>query len=172
MAIHFAHRISATKLATAVAVVGAAYAQPFRPLVVVGSSMQPTYREGEVLLTVPVEGAIKENDVVIVRRPEGTFIKRVALVEGDKYLQVRVGQEWIDAIFQRPGNRDTAHVLRYAAIPKGYVYVLGDNLKNSIDSRTFGPVPISQIQAKVYQGRSSPRSTWRADPADVAKVGT
>jgi signal peptidase I len=34
-------------------------------------------------------------------------------------------------------------------VPRGYVYVLGDNSENSDDSRRFGPVEKSVIMYKV-----------------------
>lgn len=33
-------------------------------------------------------------------------------------------------------------------IPKGHVWLLGDNPEESIDSRHYGPVPIGLIQGK------------------------
>ena len=34
-------------------------------------------------------------------------------------------------------------------VPRGMVFVLGDNRSNSIDSRKFGPVPESRIKGRV-----------------------
>lgn len=33
-------------------------------------------------------------------------------------------------------------------VPKGHVWLEGDNSENSIDSRTYGPVPIGLIQSR------------------------
>lgn len=35
-------------------------------------------------------------------------------------------------------------------VPKGHVWLEGDNSDNSIDSRTFGPVPIGLIQSRAF----------------------
>ena len=36
------------------------------------------------------------------------------------------------------------------AIPAGHVWIQGDNLSNSIDSRYYGPVPESYIEGRVF----------------------
>jgi signal peptidase I len=43
------------------------------------------------------------------------------------------------------------------ALPEGMYFVAGDNRGNSLDSRIFGPVSISQIRAKVL---AQIRLTW------------
>lgn len=35
-------------------------------------------------------------------------------------------------------------------VPEGYVFLVGDNRQASLDSRTFGPVPESQVLGKVF----------------------
>ncbi|KAG6845967.1 hypothetical protein H0H87_011015 [Tephrocybe sp. NHM501043] len=40
----------------------------------------------------------------------------------------------------------TEHVV----VPKGHVWVIGDNATLSRDSRVYGPVPISLIQARLF----------------------
>ena len=37
----------------------------------------------------------------------------------------------------------------YDKIPKGHMWIEGDNRSNSVDSRTYGPVPMGLIEAKV-----------------------
>ena len=38
---------------------------------------------------------------------------------------------------------------KYIRIPKGYVWLAGDNMSNSTDSREYGPVPVGLIKGKV-----------------------
>lgn len=44
-----------------------------------------------------------------------------------------------------------------AQVPKGHVWVAGDNMSNSIDSRHYGPVPIAMIRGKATYDVSSSR---------------
>ncbi len=44
---------------------------------------------------------------------------------------------------------DTHPFHRYRVIPKGQVWLAGDNASNSRDSRTYGPVPLGLLQGRV-----------------------
>ena len=35
-------------------------------------------------------------------------------------------------------------------VPKGHVWVEGDSAEDSVDSRSFGPIPYSLIQSRVF----------------------
>lgn len=132
----------------------AIYAQPMRPLVFVGQSMSPTYHNGEVTMTVPFDGAVKRGDVVVIEREGETIVKRVALVPGDPIMQVRsLSGTWRDAFCLGQLKPEKRNRVRHTVVPEGMVYVLGDNLQGSTDSRAFGPVQLSQITRKVYGAR-------------------
>lgn len=54
-----------------------------------------------------------------------------ALTEGDsEVVGLREGGEWIE-------------------VPKGSVWLAGDNLSNSTDSRDYGPVPLAMIRGRL-----------------------
>ena len=38
----------------------------------------------------------------------------------------------------------------HARVPKGHVWLLGDNASNSTDSRTYGAVPAAMIKGRVF----------------------
>jgi len=48
-------------------------------------------------------------------------------------------------------------VLRGAQVPKGHMWLLGDNLENSSDSRSYGAVPIAMLYGHVWM-RVRPRA--------------
>ena len=107
-----------------------------------GVSMLPTFKNGRRVLVSKaywLVGPIKDNDIVVSKDPggPGTIIKRV----------YRLGGESVDY----PHYPDTVPLFmgREYRVPKGYVYLLGDNPPFSEDSRRFGPVPIDKILGKV-----------------------
>ena len=50
-------------------------------------------------------------------------------------------------------------------IPPGHVWLSGDNPKNSLDSRTYDPVPMALLQKKVLF-RLSPHPFWFVQAVD------
>ncbi len=74
--------------------------------------------------------APRKGDMVVFRFPRDPsrdFLKRVTALAGAK---VKVKGKPI-------------------TVPRGHVFVLGDNRDNSLDSRHFGPIPISSIKGRV-----------------------
>jgi len=139
----------AVKVGVTCAIAGLAYVQPYRPMVVVGHSMEPTYSNHSVVLTKPVQAdQIKEGDVVVINMSSGPIVKRIAFGPGDKFLQAFLDGHWVDLIYVRPTTRKSLSMGRWRefTIPDGMVYVLGDNQAVSYDSKQFGCVPMSRIQ--------------------------
>lgn len=129
--------------------------QTYRPMVFVGESMSPTYQNHEITLTEPFSGRPYQGEVVTMQEDGSTIVKRIAYVPGDHYYQVRVGSEWEDATTYNLGRNPGrfANMIRKVTVPQGYVYVLGDNQTVSVDSRTFGFVPIANIQRQLVDQR-------------------
>jgi len=113
----------------------------FRVVVIEGHSMEPTYYHGQrVLMTWSywLFGPIRKGDVVVIDLPGGArLIKRVVALGGEEVPR----QYWGPAIW-RMGTR----------VPPGYVYVVGDNLGRSEDSRQLGPFPLEQVEGKIVGG--------------------
>ena len=113
----------------------------FRVVVIEGRSMEPTYHHGQrVLMTWAywLFGPIRKGDVVVIVLPGGArLIKRVVALGGEEIPR----QYWGPSVW-RIGTR----------VPPGYVYVVGDNLERSEDSRQLGPFPMAQVQGKIVGG--------------------
>jgi len=84
-----------------------------------------------------------------------TFIKRVVAVGGDT-LAIRNGRvirngRLADEPFIQPcaggSGCDFPEPIR---IPKGYVFLMGDNRGSSDDSRFWGPIPVSRVIGKAF----------------------
>lgn len=134
-----------------------AVAQPLRPLVVVGNSMAPTYRSGEWLWTKPIDRTLQRGDVVLADSPNGPVIKRVVLLPGDRRLQWQSPSGWLDlTTVGTPlrGRKPIFGRIRTRVVPAGTVFLLGDNVMSSVDSREFGPVEVEKIRRLVVDARS------------------
>lgn len=110
-----------------------------------GESMLPTLHPGQRVLTCHAYwliGAVKPNDIIVLKeeKTSGYFIKRVLGLPGDKIPWSLAPREW-------PLEKGEY------IVPEGRIYVVGDNLNHSDDSRKFGAFLQSNILGKVLIGR-------------------
>ena len=127
----------------------------FQIALVHGSSMNPSFHNGQVILVARsywLDHPIKPGDVVLVRHDGEVLIKRVYRLGGEPVNPRRI----FGAKLQRLPAMGIFYNLIYRngpttayLVPKGYAVVLGDNASVSVDSRQFGPVPISSIIGRV-----------------------
>ena len=63
---------TAIKTGVAFAITGVAVLQPYRPMIFMGSSMEPTYSNQAIVLTKPTEpGDLKHGEVVVIEMDSG-----------------------------------------------------------------------------------------------------
>ena len=83
-----------------------------------------------------------------------SYIKRVIAIEGDK-VEIKDGHVFInDKLLSEPYLSDgvvteATGVFNNFVVPKGYVFLMGDNRSGSMDCREFGCIPVSKIESKV-----------------------
>ncbi|MGI8924998.1 MAG: signal peptidase I [Fimbriimonadales bacterium] len=121
----------------------AVFAFNFQTVIVAGNSMLPTLRDRERLLVCKalwLVGPPRESDIVVVRTgtTEEFIVKRVIGVAGTIVPAMLAPMGW------NVGQGDYR-------VPEGKVYIVGDNLDGSEDSRTFGPVLVSDVLGKVVR---------------------
>ncbi|WP_052045239.1 signal peptidase I [Caloranaerobacter azorensis] len=126
-----------------------------------GCSMLNTINDDDRLLINKLSYIYKKpsrGDVIVFKPPlknrEGElFIKRVIALEGEKFKIIGNHVYINGELLMERYIDDEKYIKRdynilQGIVPKGYVFVLGDNRNNSNDSRTFGFVPIENIVGK------------------------
>ena len=126
---------------------------------VIGSSMYPTYVDGQRVIAITPFNGVTYGDVVVTDDNNGTgdpLIKRVIAVSGDVILIDEDGSILIN------GNKikdyvDLPEFTKYGdteyplVVPEGMVFLMGDNREVSLDSRykKVGCIPFYDIVGKV-----------------------
>lgn len=143
----------------------------FSIVIVNGNSMFPNLKENEALIINKTNiNDIKKGQIVIFKEPNLTTnnivakndfkniycIKRVIAVGGE-YIEFKndsvyingeqLKEKYINSGMKTFQNNET---INNFIIPEHYVFVMGDNRTNSLDSRNFGCIPISQIKGHVF----------------------
>jgi signal peptidase I len=83
----------------------------------------------------------------VVKPAQTEFVKRVIGLPGDR-LEARNGNVYVNGSllvepYLPPGVRTLN--LEQTTVPKGMLFVMGDNRTGSSDSRVFGPIPESSV---------------------------
>ena len=133
-------------------------ASPLTLTVVRGHSMEPTLRPGALSLLDRSYYRFHElsrGDIVVLRLRGETLIKRVYALPGERLTLLRYDDDVGNDLLTPP---EAAHLRRLQAagflshgqvisltVPPDHCFVLGDNGPVSVDSRDWGPVPMSAI---------------------------
>lgn len=126
----------------ALAIVSVLMSLLFRVVNVSGESMTNTLQPGERLILSGVYTSPKYGDIVVIHRENDTpLIKRVIGLPGDKiYINDATGivyrnGEALDEPYTRDGYTPSMGLGSAYEVPEGGIFVLGDNRRESLDSR-------------------------------------
>ncbi len=135
--------------------------------VVDGTSMAPNYQPGARLCTARISKPLERGDVVLIDDgEEGYAVKRLIGMPGET-VQIWRGKVFIN---QRmlvepylPKNTFTCPIERKYlganfTVGENEYFVLGDNRRESTDSRTYGPVPRARIKRLIPLPKSFTRA--------------
>ncbi len=122
--------------------------------------MEPTYHNGETVLvwkSVP-RSSLKPGNVIVFRDTNGDeLIKRIAFIQ-PVWKPAAPSGFYIPANGTRPIPYSLLFRLYFESFtvgklpiptPDHIIYVLGDNLRESDDSRRIGPISYAQVLGKV-----------------------
>ncbi|WP_078382810.1 signal peptidase I [Sutcliffiella halmapala] len=142
----------------------------FSNYVVEGHSMNPTLEEGNFLMVnkmVYTFSMPERFDVVVFHQgmSEDDYVKRVIGLPGDK-IEYKKDMLYVnDKLVLEPfirsehlrvfggnftGDFSLQELTGEETVPKGHVFVIGDNRLSSLDSRHFGFIKIEDIVGKVH----------------------
>ncbi|MCM3160481.1 signal peptidase I [Metabacillus litoralis] len=139
----------------------------FAPIVVDGFSMMPTLHTQDRMIVNKLSYKIGEPerfDIVVFHATlEKDYIKRVIGLPGDKveyrddtlyingeaydepYLN-EYKEDLIDGPLTEPFDLDS--IIGQDTVPEGHLFVMGDNRRQSKDSRHIGTIPIEEVMGK------------------------
>jgi signal peptidase I len=120
-----------------------------------GTSMEPTFREGEVLLSVR-NPSVRRGDIVAFYYDNKLLLKRVIAAAGDEVDiddsgTVYVNGTKLDEPYISAASRGNCTTEFPCTVPDGRLFVLGDNRAVSVDSRSsaIGCIAEKSVAGKV-----------------------
>lgn len=139
----------------------------FTNYIVYGQSMMPTIHDRDRVIINKIGydiGSPERFDLVVFHANESTdYIKRVIGLPGDSieykndvlyvngeaieetYLD-NAREKYVDVLYTDDFTLEQLSGMKF--VPENHIFVLGDNRRNSVDSRIIGFVPIEQVVGK------------------------
>lgn len=120
-----------------------------------GSSMEPTLLNGDLLFLSVADDTYRNGDIVVVDRyTYSPLIKRIIAVGGDTLSITSDGQVYLNGKLLKEKYIQGKTVLRdftgEITVPRGYLFVMGDNRSVSKDSRMneVGLISVKDVVGK------------------------
>jgi signal peptidase I len=128
-------------------------AEPFR---IPSASMSPTLAVGDQVVANKLAyrfGSPRVDDLAVFDGPDGEVLAKRIVALGGQRVEIRDGVLYVDGKPRREPYVDYDMVDGFyfgpARVPRGAVFVLGDNRGDSKDSRDFGSVPDERLIGRI-----------------------
>ena len=119
------------------------------PVIVSGTSMDDTLKNGELLLLKKYDKSYERFDIVVFDYGDSKLVKRIIGLPGEtleyKDGVLYINGEEVEDPFALATKDFKLSDLNIDVIPEGYYFVMGDNRSNSSDSRNIGPISAETI---------------------------
>ena len=109
------------------------------------------YERGDIVVCRFGIKEYNEKDNTYIQNNTSTYVKRIIAIEGDT-IEIADGKVFVnekDVTEEYWGTTVVKDTLLRLKVPKGHVFVIGDNINNSIDSRVVNCIPYSNILGEV-----------------------
>lgn len=126
------------------------------PAFVVGSSMEPTLHNKDVLALNKLDRDFEKNDIVVFRSVnlKKSLIKRIIAVAGDT-VSMQDGDLYVNGVLVEENYETipTVESFEEVVVPDNCYFVMGDNRPGSLDSRseTVGFIEKKYIYGKIIR---------------------
>jgi signal peptidase I len=133
--------------------------------------MEPTFHPDQWLLVRRLNWPappLRKGEVIVFAHDRDWLVKRIAALPGEPFpasmAEIEMPDEPPSGQAQTPVDASASARDR---VPSGSLFVLGDNLNNSEDSRTFGPIPMTSVLGRVLHWTRPPKRRLGADRAST-----
>ncbi|XP_014095445.2 mitochondrial inner membrane protease subunit 1 [Bactrocera oleae] len=122
-----------------------------------GPSMEPTLHSKNILLTERISTRFhnpRRGDIIIAvspTDPKQFICKRIVGIPGDRIV-LKNNTKPIETDIDALVTSKTQKINNFQDeidVPRGYIWIEGDNSENSSDSRYYGPVPLGLVKSRV-----------------------
>ncbi|HET8575425.1 MAG TPA: signal peptidase I [Candidatus Paceibacterota bacterium] len=150
-----------------------------QPFIVSGSSMYPTFKNGQYLIVDEISYDFhkpERGDVIVFHYPKDPskyFIKRVIGLPGET-VDIRDGHVYIKNAahpngfeLSEPYVKDPSSETMTRTLGQGEYFMMGDNRAASSDSRVWGPLPANLIVGRTLL-RLFPVQSIKIHPGEVS----
>lgn len=128
-----------------------------KPVRIQGQAMMPTFHDGDKVLMKRKPGSIDRGDIVIFYfplDPSKSYIKRVIGLPGETVMiedgKISINGKQVEEPYLNAEYLSHDALPAPMKVPDGHYFVLGDNRRNSSDSRYWGMVPRKAIYGKYW----------------------